>query len=158
MSLFHHPLVPVADADDAAATADALRPHLDAVERLTVVHIVQKAGGAVDKAPLAKRRADATRFLSTLETRLEDHEVAVETAVTFGTDVAETVVQTATDVDATAVAFRPRGGSRLVRWLSGDTAVRLVSNPELPVVALPTSGPDRTVEATRGSAERTEVS
>jgi len=135
MALLERVVVPVADAGDAAATATALSPHLEDVRRVTVVHVVEKGGGAVDKAPMEKRLADASAFLSTVESRLDD-EVAVETRVEFGTDVAETVVETAHDADATAIAFRPRGGSRLLRLLSGDTAARLVTDPELPVVSL----------------------
>lgn len=140
MALFDHLLVPVADDDDARTTARALAPHLEEVGRVTVVHVVEKGGGVVDKAPLGKRRADGRRFLAALETALAETSpsVPVETRIVFGTDVADTIVATATDVGATAVAFRPRGGSRLARLLSGDTATRLVSDPEVTVVSLGT--------------------
>jgi nucleotide-binding universal stress UspA family protein len=138
MGLFDHLLVPVADAGDARATADGLAPHLDAVDRITAVHVVQKAGGAVDKAPLVKRRHDGIDFLATVERRLWDEDVAVRTQVVYGRDVADTIVDTALEAGATAIAFRSRGGNRLVRWLSGDTAFKLVSTPDLPVVSLGT--------------------
>ena len=159
MALFDHLLVPVADDDDATTTANALVPHLGDVERVTVVHVVEKGGGVVDKAPLEKRRADGRQFLATLESALATAAptVPVETHVTFGTDVADTIVETAADVGATAVAFRPRGGSRLARLLSGDTATRLVSDPEVTVVALGTPGrPDGTPDADT-EADRREV-
>jgi nucleotide-binding universal stress UspA family protein len=138
MSLFDHLLVPVADDDDATTTARALVPHLETVDRVTAVHVVEKGGGVVDKAPVGKRRTDGRRFLSTLESALATTapSVRVETHVVFGTDVADTIVETAADVGATAVAFRPRGGSRLARLVSGDTADRLVSDREVTVVAL----------------------
>ncbi|WP_276259365.1 universal stress protein [Haloglomus litoreum] len=153
MTLLGHPLVPVADAADAAATAAALERRLDGTRRITVLHVVEKGGGAVDKAPMARRVADADAFLSTVERRLGDA-VPVETRVEFGRNVADTIVATALDVDATAIAFRPRGGSRLVRFLSGDTASRLLTGLELPVVSLPAAGgagpaptPDKSADA-----------
>jgi nucleotide-binding universal stress UspA family protein len=135
MTLLERVVVPVADEQDSRATAAAVSRHLDGVESVVAVHVVEKGGGAVDKAPVEKRRADAAEFLSIVESRLDDG-VAVETRVAFGTDVAETVVETALNAEATAIAFRPRGGSRLIRFLSGDTAARLVTDPELPVVTL----------------------
>jgi nucleotide-binding universal stress UspA family protein len=135
MTLLERVVVPVADEQDSRATAAAVSRHVDEVQSVVAVHVVEKGGGAVDKAPVGKRRADAAAFLSVVESRLDDR-VAVETRLAFGTDVAETVVETALDAEATAIVFRPRGGSRLVRFLSGDTAARLVTDPELPVVSL----------------------
>jgi nucleotide-binding universal stress UspA family protein len=147
MGLLERVVVPVADGRDAAATATALSQCLDEVRHVTVLHVVEKGGGVVDKAPMERRLTDATGFLSTVESGLGD-EVTVETRVEFGTDVAETIVETALDAGATAIAFRPRGGSRLVRLLSGDTAIRLVTDAELPVVSL------HPADGTRSSPER----
>ncbi|KAB1186601.1 MULTISPECIES: universal stress protein [Haloferax] len=135
MSLFDHIVVPIANEDDAIATATALSPHLDTLQRITAVHVIEKGGGVVDKAPMEKRLSDATRILSALESRLDD-DVPIETRVEFGTNPAETIVETALDANATAIAFLPRGGNRFVRLLSGDTADRLVANSEVPVVSL----------------------
>ncbi|PSP55975.1 universal stress protein [Halobacteriales archaeon QS_1_67_19] len=136
MALFDHVAVPIASDDDAVTTAAALRPYLDAIDRVTAVHVIEKGGGAIDKAPMEQRRADATEFLDPFETELGGA-VPVETRIAFGTDVAETIVEAATAADATAIAFRPRGGSRIVRLLTGDTATQLVTDPELPVISLP---------------------
>jgi len=136
VTLSDHLVVPVASEDDARATCAALRPYLDAVERVTGVHVVEKAGGAVDKAPLEKRREDAAEFLAIVESEIGDA-VAVDTRTAFGTDVVDAIFAEAADAGATAVAFRPRGGSRIVRLLSGDTASNLITDPEIPVIALP---------------------
>jgi nucleotide-binding universal stress UspA family protein len=157
VSLLGHLLVPVADDGDAGATADALNPHLDVVGRVTLVHVLQKGGGVADKAPVAKRRADAKAFLSVVESRLGDEAVTIGRRVEFGTNVADTIVETATDVDATAIAFHPRGGNRLVRWLSGDTAVRLVSAPEFPVLSLATPAPGPAAIDACAETDREEV-
>lgn len=139
MTLLDHVLVPVASESDAAETCAALEPYLEEVERITAVHVVEKAGGAMDKAPMEKRREDAAEFLAVVDSRLGDR-IAVDTRTVFGTDVVEALFDAATDAGATAVVFRSRGGSRIVRLLSGDTASDLVTEPELPVVALPDPG------------------
>lgn len=136
MTLLDHVVAPVASEDDATATASALVPHLPEIERITAVHVVEKGGGSIDKAPMEKRRDDGRAFLAILEEMLDD-QVAVDARIEFGTDVTGTIVDTAREVDATAIAFRPRGGSRILRLLSGDTATRLVTEPALPVISLP---------------------
>jgi len=141
-------VVPVADDGDAVATAAALSPYLEDVRRVTVVHVIEKGGGAADKAPMEKRQRDARRFLSALETRIED-EVAVETRIEFGTDVADTIVETAIETNSETIVYRPRGGNRLTRFLSGDTGLRLLTEADLPVVSI-TSG-----DGARRSARRT---
>lgn len=136
MSLLRRVLVPIASEADARATAAALRPHLDGIERVVAVHVVEKGGGTIDKAPLEKRQADAEEYLAAVEDELGDA-VTVETRVAYGTDVVEAIFDVAAGVDATAVAFRPRGGSRLARLLSGDTTARLATDPTVPTVSLP---------------------
>lgn len=136
MTFVDHLVVPVASEADARATCAALRPYLDGVERVTAVHVVEKAGGAVDKAPLEKRREDAAEFLAVVESELGDA-VAVDTQTAFDTDVVDAIFAAAADAGATAVAFRPRGGSRIVRLLTGDTATGLVTEPRMPVISLP---------------------
>ncbi|MEF8826405.1 MAG: universal stress protein [Halapricum sp.] len=134
--MLDHVLLPVASEEDARASSTALEPYLGDVERVTAVHVVEKAGGAPDKAPLGKRQSDAAEFLAVAESRLAS-DVAFDARIHYGTDIVETLFSAAEDVGATALAFRPRGGSRIVRWLTGDTATKLVTEPEIPVVALP---------------------
>jgi nucleotide-binding universal stress UspA family protein len=135
MVVLRHVVVPVAGEADVGATAAALVPYVDRIDRVTAVHVIETRPGAVDKAPVEKRRADAAAFLAAFESRL-DGRVPVDTRVAFGDDVATAVVETALDVEATAVAFRSRGSGRLVRLLSGDTTTRLVTDPEVPVISL----------------------
>ncbi|WP_225333320.1 universal stress protein [Halomicrobium urmianum] len=136
MTLLDHVLVPVASEADAEATVAALAPHLDEVSRVTAVHVIEKGGGAIDKAPLEKRREDAAEYLAVVEVRL-GADVAVDTRTDYGTDVVVTLFEAAEDVGATALVFRPRSGSRIVRLLTGDTATRLTTDPAVPVVSLP---------------------
>ena len=136
MALFQHVLVPVATEADARTTCAALEPYLEDVERVTVVHVIEKAGGAPDKAPLEKRREDASEFLATAEAMLGEF-VAVDTRTVFATDVVPAFFATANEAGADTIAFRARGGSRIKRILVGDITTNLVTNPELPVISLP---------------------
>ena len=135
MALLDHLIVPVASEEDARATCAALEPHLSDVDRVTALYVIEKGGGSIDKAPMEKREADATEFLAFVESTLDD--VTVDTRIAYGTDVVETIFSEAAEVGAAAVAFRPRGGSRLVQFLAGDTATKITTEPEIPVLSLP---------------------
>ncbi|TYL37643.1 universal stress protein [Natronococcus pandeyae] len=134
--VFQHVLIPVATGEDARATCDALEPYLEDVERVTAVHVIEKAGGAMDKAPLGKRQEDAADFLAIVDSELGDR-VAVDTRTVYGTDVADALFDAATDTKADAIAIRARGGSRIVQLLAGNTTPKLVTDPLVPVVSLP---------------------
>jgi len=136
MVLFEHVLIPVATHDDAQATCAALEPHLDTVERVTAIHVIEKAGGAPDKAPLEKRTQDGHEILAETESRLAAV-VDVNSEIVYGTDVVAAIFEAATDHDAAAVAFRSRGGSRITQLLAGDMTRQLVTDPVVPVVSLP---------------------
>lgn len=133
---FRHLLVPVASEADASVTCAALEPYLDGVERVSAIHVIEKAGGGIDKAPLEKREENAVEIFETVEHTLGDR-VLVESDRYYGTDVAETIFDAATEAGADAIAFRARGGSRIARFLSGDLSTDLVTDPGVPVVSLP---------------------
>jgi hypothetical protein len=131
VSLLDSVVVPVAESADAAATADALAP-LEPGE-VVVVYVVEKAGGAPDQASVDQREMEAEEAFDAFRDRFPD----AESEVRYGTDVVEQVFAAADERGATAVAFRPRPGSRLVRLISGDYALKLVTENDLPVVSLP---------------------
>jgi nucleotide-binding universal stress UspA family protein len=143
MNPFEHALVPVADDEDAASTALALRPYLDG-GRVTLVYVVEKAGGGIDKAGVEQREAAAREMFEAARARLSD--VEVDERIAYGTDVAETVFDVAEDVAATAVVFSPRGGGRFVRLLTGDTALDLITHNDRPVVVLPDADDDELLD------------
>ncbi|WP_254832072.1 universal stress protein [Haloglomus salinum] len=136
--LLRRVVVPVADPDDARATARALRdaPLPDDASVL-VVFVVEKAGGAPDKASVEQREAYGRGLFETFETAFGSDTATVESELRYGTDIAETIVTAAHETDASAIAFTPRGGSRWVKLLTGDVATSLVEGSDIPVVVLP---------------------
>ena len=132
--LFDHVLIPVADPDDARATCRAVRDRL--AGPAVLVHVIEKAGGAVDKASVEQREEHAEEIFDAARDVLGDG-VPVETQIHYGTDVSETIFAAAADEDASAIVITPRGGSRWVRMLTGDVALDLVTETDRPVVVLP---------------------
>jgi nucleotide-binding universal stress UspA family protein len=130
-------LVPVASPDDGAATAAALAPYTGAVDRVVGVSVVEKAGGAPDKAGVAQATEHAEESVAALADPLRDAGVDVDAEVVYGTDVVAALVEAAHEFGVDAIAFTPRDGGLLVRLLSGDLADRLVHESDLPVIALP---------------------
>jgi nucleotide-binding universal stress UspA family protein len=137
-SLFSRVLLPVADDEDADATATAALPYVRAVDGdVVAVHVIEKAGGAPDKAGVEQREEFAEEVFEVVRDRFAAEDVAVETRIAYGTDVSETIFDVAREVDASAIVFTPRGGSRWIRLLTGDTALDLITDGDRPVIALP---------------------
>ncbi|MBX0325697.1 universal stress protein [Halomicroarcula sp. F13] len=124
-------VVPVASEDDAEASARALARQ--SYGEAVFVHVVEKAGGAPDKAGVEQRELEAEEMFEAARAVLGD----VETDIYYGTDVVETIFDAAEDVDASAVVVTPRGGNRLVQLATGDVALRMVTENDRPVVVLP---------------------
>lgn len=130
-SLLARVVVPVAGVDDARETARALRPY--ATGEVTVLYIVEKGGGAPDKTPVEQSEGIAAEAFEAFRETFPD---ATEKRV-YDENVVDGIFDTARDVDATAIVFQPRGGSRIVQFLSGDRTLRMVTENEIPVVSLP---------------------
>jgi nucleotide-binding universal stress UspA family protein len=129
--LLAHVLVPVANEADALATARALEPYDPG--RVTALHVVEKGGGTPDKTPVEQSEELAEASYAAVRTVFPD----ADGHTAYARDVVGAIFEAAAEVDASAVAYRSRGGNRLLQFLSGDRSLRLVTEAECPVVALP---------------------
>jgi len=134
-SLFANVLLPVASEEDAVATARAAKPYVGDGQ-VTLVYVVEKAGGAVDKASVQQREENAEAMFAAARAAFGP-DVDVTTEVTYGTDVADAIFAVADEVGASAVAFRGRESGFLGRLLTGNVARSLITENDRPVIALP---------------------
>lgn len=126
-----HILVPIASEDDARTTAQSLESY--DFERITAVHVIEKGAGAPDKLSLEQAEQRAEEAFAAF------HEIVPEAEVerVYRHDVVQGIFDVANDIGASAIVFRPRGGNRIVQFLSGDTTLKLVTNADRPVIAIP---------------------
>ncbi|GGC70839.1 universal stress protein [Haloferax sulfurifontis] len=126
-----HLVVPVANEEDARETARIL----DTYEygQVTVVHIIEKGEGVPDKLPLEQAEQRASNAFGAFRGFIPE----IDTETAYSRNVVTAIIDVAADVNASAIAFRPRGGNRLVQFLSGDTALKLITDADRPVIALP---------------------
>lgn len=129
-----HVIVPVANEPDAAATASLLEPYT--FERITVLHVVEKGEGVADKTPVEQSEQVAAAAFEAFRQTFPD----AETETAYRRDIVEGILDAADAVDASAIAFRPRGGSRIIQWLAGDRSLRLVTEADRPVISIPEGG------------------
>ena len=129
--LLGHVLLPVANENDALETAKALKPYEP--DQVTALHVVEKGGGTPDKTPVEQSEALAAESYAAVRSVFPD--TGDHTA--YARDVAGAIFDAAEEVNASAIAYRSRGGNRLMQFLSGDISLKLVTNADRPVIALP---------------------
>ncbi len=129
--LLGHVLLPVANENDALETAKALEPYEP--DQVTALHVVEKGGGTPDKTPVEQSEALAAESYAAVRSVFPD--AGDHTA--YARDVAGAIFDAAEEVNANAIAYRSRGGNRLMQFLSGDISLKLVTNADRPVIALP---------------------
>lgn len=134
--LLAHVLVPVAHPDDAEKTARSLaRYNPDAV---TALHVIEKGEGAPDKTPVEYSEELAEECFAAVREIFPE----ADEHTAYAGDVIGAIFDAAEEVGASAIAYRSRGGGRLLQFLSGDRSLRLVTEAERPVIALPRRSPD----------------
>lgn len=132
-ALLDHVLLPVANEEDALATATALEPYEP--RHVTALHVVEKAGGAPDKTPVAQSEQLAAESYAAVRQVFPD----ADEHTAYARDIVGAIFQAADEVDASAIAYRSRPGNRLLKFLSGDLSLQLVTRGDRPVIALPQS-------------------
>lgn len=138
-------LVPLANEDDAIRTLVALGDHVAAADsHLRFLHVIEKAGGAPDKAPLPARQDQARRIFGVVREHFDGTGYEFDTELRYGTDVIDEIVAAAAEGNATAIAFVPRPGGRIAAIVSGNLTDRIVSNDRFPVIVLPDPTADGT--------------
>jgi nucleotide-binding universal stress UspA family protein len=135
-NLLSHVLLPVAHKEDALATARELEPYQP--ERVTALHVVEKGGGVPDKTPVEQSEELAAESYQSVRTVFPD----ADDHTAYGRDIVAKIFEAAEEVDASAIAYRSRGGNRLMQFLSGDLSLKLVTNTDRPVIALPRTDSD----------------
>ncbi|WP_144904827.1 universal stress protein [Halobellus captivus] len=129
--LLAHVLVPVVNEEDALATANRLEQYQPA--RVTALHVVEKGEGVPDKTPVEYSEELAEESYAAVKTVFPD----ADTHTAYGRDITGKIFEAAEEVGASAIAYRSRGGNRLLQFLSGDHSLKLVTNADCPVIALP---------------------
>jgi nucleotide-binding universal stress UspA family protein len=148
--IFERVVLPVASPEDARATCRAARPYLTG--SVVAVHVVEKAGGAPDKAGVEQREEYAEEIFDAVRACLDDR--TVETDLRFDEEIEDAIFAAADDHDASAIVITPRGGSRWLRLLTGDVALDIVTDSDRPVVVLPDTEPaEETDDASDGGGE-----
>jgi nucleotide-binding universal stress UspA family protein len=132
--LFEVAVLPVASATDARTTCASAAAHLQhAGGRAVVVHVIR----GMPPTEEGKRTEAAEETFAAAREAFSAADIDLETHLEYGEGIPETVFAVAEEVDASAIAFTPRAGSRWTKLLSGDVANALVNESDRPVVVLP---------------------
>lgn len=130
-NLLAHVLLPVAHEEDALATASALKPYQP--DHVTALHVVEKGGGAPDKTPIQQSEelaAESYAAVRTIFPQADDH-------TAYSRDIVGAIFEAAEEVGASAIAYRSRPGNRITKFLAGNLSMKLVTQADRPVIALP---------------------
>ncbi|WP_132059482.1 universal stress protein [Halorussus amylolyticus] len=135
--LLAHVLLPVANEEDAQATATALEPYQP--KHVTALHVVEKGEGVPDKTPVEQSEEMAAESYAAVRSVFPD----ADEHTAYARDVADAIFDAADEVGASAIAYRSRGGNRIMKFLSGDISLQLVTDANRPVIALPRTDSDK---------------
>lgn len=129
--LLAHVLIPVANKEDAEQTARALEPYQPT--HVTGLHVVEKGEGVPDKTPVEQSEELAAESFAAIRAVFPD----ADEHTAYAKDIVGAIFAAADEVGASAISYRSRGGGRIMQFLSGDLALKLVTEADRPVIALP---------------------
>lgn len=135
-NLLANVLIPVAHESDARKTAQSLA-YYDP-DQVTALHVVEKGGGVPDKTPVAQSEQIAEESFAAVRSVFPD----ASDHIVYRRDIIAAIFDAAEEGNASAIAFRSRDGNRLVKFLSGDLSLKLVTQADRPVIALPRTDDD----------------
>lgn len=135
--LFTRVLLPVASEEDAATTCQRLFERADDIGTVIATHVIEKAGGGIDKASVEQREENAEAIFEVVNEHCRGTGIDVEHRILYGTDITETILDGAREENASVIVFVPRESSRWVNLLTGDVAYSLVTETDRPVLVLP---------------------
>lgn len=129
--------IPLASEGDAQTTCRAVRPFLSAQSAVVIIHVIEKADGGIDPAPVEARKNQASQIFERCSRELSQGVGTVDTATVFHTDIVDGIIETAEDNHADVITFTPRSANRLLKLVSGDTAFKLIHEADRPVFVVP---------------------
>jgi len=133
--LFERILVPIANPDDAEATARAVRPHLDSDTTLIVTHVTQGAA-AETKIKTGRDQFAGATYEKFVDILYRD-DLQFEWATLEGREVAEALTDAIDMMEATLVAFTPRDMDTWERTIAGDPGGKLIRETDVPAMVFP---------------------
>jgi hypothetical protein len=129
--LMDHLLVPVANVEDPIGTGRAVSEY--STNTGTVLRVVEKGERVPDKTPVEQSETIAEESFAAFREEVSP----IEEKIIYWRDVIAGINDIAADVDAPSIGYQPRGGSRIIQYLSGDKSLRLITEAKLPVIAFP---------------------
>ena len=143
-SLFDRVVVPLANEADARSTCEAILPYVTTYRtEVVVLHVVEKAGGAPDKASDEQREEEANQIFNTVKAFFDDTRLLIGARLRYDTDIVEPIFEVAEEVDANSIMFTPRGANRWIKLLAGDIAYKMIHRADRPVIVVPPPGHQR---------------
>jgi nucleotide-binding universal stress UspA family protein len=131
IDIMHSIVVPVAGSDDAEKTVAELQ-YFDP-DHVTAVFVAEETEGYPNKSPhsVSEDIAEESREM------FIEHFPEVDFRIVQATDIVEGIIDTADEIDASAIVYRPRQRSFISRILSSSQSEKLITHSSYPVVALP---------------------
>ena len=131
IDLMHNIVVPVSGEEDTRKTVQELQ-YFDP-DHVTAVFVAEETEGYPNKTP----NDVSEEIAENLQELFVEHFPDVDFRLVQATDMVEAIIETADDVGATAIVYRPRQSSFISRILSSSQSEKLMTHSSYPVVALP---------------------